>query len=177
MRGGFYRRDYLTPWEWAVEVVKFWLAVFSFRTYKPDYAITPLCRLCARHWPDDDDHLKCPGCGRKDTLRIEQARIRARLDDDGRETFDRLAGPGGIPPFLLLGMAALAGMAAQSRGNWWKRLGLENRPVTKAEAHTAYRAAMLKAHPDHGGSREAMDKVKKAWARAEWAYEREAADG
>lgn len=50
---------------------------------------------------------------------------------------------------------------------WWKDLGLQARPTSRGDARKAYSDAMLKAHPDHGGTAETMAKVRAAWERAQ----------
>jgi hypothetical protein len=77
----------------------------------------------------------------------------------------------GLPPFveaLFVTLLLQARTKAQVRTYpWWRDLGLKTRPTTRAEARKAYSEAMLKAHPDHGGTTETMAKVRAAWERAQ----------
>ena len=83
----------------------------------------------------------------------------------------------GLAPVLEM---MFGGMLSQARTKtktkakirpWWRDLGLEARPASRAEARTAYSQALLKAHPDHGGSMPAMVKVKAAWDQAQQEFE------
>lgn len=77
----------------------------------------------------------------------------------------------GLPPMLemlFVGMFLQARTTAKAKTYpWWKDLGLEKRPTDRATARAAYSSAMLKAHPDHGGTVEAMAKVRAAWERVQ----------
>lgn len=46
-------------------------------------------------------------------------------------------------------------------------LGLDPEEATLAEGKAAYRAAARGCHPDHGGDREAWDRLQLAWATLE----------
>lgn len=56
---------------------------------------------------------------------------------------------------------------ASSWTPWWVDLGLNARPDTLAQAKAAWRKAVMKAHPDHGGSGIELAKVNTAWTRAQ----------
>ena len=80
----------------------------------------------------------------------------------------------GLPPFIEI---LFVGMLLQARTKvgvraypWWRDLGLKVRPASRAAARAAYSKAMLKAHPDHGGTAETMAKVRAAWERAQQEY-------
>ncbi len=199
-----YRRDYLYPWEWAALIWRFWLSILTFgRRGNRNPPPPPFCRLCVTSWPDDDEHVKCPGCGRTDNLRLAQVESRKALNDllragatgpyrepakkprpkvdwSTRGAFPDLGAAALGNPILyaMFAAAALAVLKKQRKDAWWKALGLTERPSNRYKARKAYHAALLKAHPDQGGSREALDKVKKAWLRAERSYTpRETANG
>lgn len=89
------------------------------------------------------------------------------LSDLEISSFEKL----GLPPVLMMLFVGIL-LQAQDRSKaqtypWWRDLGLEHRPTSRDAARTAYSQAMLKAHPDHGGSMVAMAKVKAAWERAQ----------
>lgn len=198
-----YRRDYLYPWEWAALIWRFWLSILTFgRRGERNPPPPPFCRQCGTSWPDDDAHLKCPGCARKDNLRIAQIESRKALNDilrshgpyreqakkprpkvdwgtRGAFGLGGAAAMGGNPIlYAMFAAAALTVLKTQRKTAWWKVFGLTERPGDRGDARKAYHAALLKAHPDQGGSREALDTVKKAWVRAERSYTpRETANG
>lgn len=54
-------------------------------------------------------------------------------------------------------------------------LGLDAMPPNETTLKSAMRRALIPTHPDHGGSREAMEVVTKAWERLVWKMRRAAA--
>lgn len=66
----------------------------------------------------------------------------------------------------LLALKKRASAPRQAHG-WWLRLGLTERPKTLADARAAYRAAVVKAHPDHGGTVDKFAAVRGAMREAE----------
>lgn len=77
----------------------------------------------------------------------------------------------GLPPVVEMIFVGLLLQARAKTKNesykWWRDLGLKERPLSREAARAAYSQAMLKAHPDHGGTMAAMAKVKAAWERAQ----------
>ena len=59
-----------------------------------------------------------------------------------------------------------AGSTIVTPNPWWVDLGLDERPDNFPAARTAWRGAMMKAHPDHGGSTDAVERVNAAFERA-----------
>jgi len=133
------------------------------------YMEGPWCRRCYRNWRDDwpgRKGVKC-SCGATDPVALK-AWEAANLPPSYQGF-----GLGGADPWTALLGAALIGAAmGAKRREWWKGLGLEERPADAEEAKKAYRQAQFSAHPDHGGSREQMESVDKAWAHAERDYAR-----
>lgn len=68
--------------------------------------------------------------------------------------------------FLKIMMELIKEWDARDRqaGDTWKVIGLTG-PVAEDQARAAYRAAAKAAHPDVGGSTEAMQRVNAAWER------------
>ena len=54
--------------------------------------------------------------------------------------------------------------AAKTQRQWWEVLGVAAHTCTE-DVHAAYRAAAKRAHPDSGGSTEAMAEINEAMAR------------
>lgn len=151
---------------WRDRVIYWFFRVFD-RLFDgdtaPAYIKGPWCATCGRWWKDGQPltmGLLCR-CGTSDPIVLEQQTRSWGLPPG--------AGALGVDMGILLaGMVVMAGMA--KRPEWWKALGLEERPADPEEAKKAYRQAQFSAHPDHGGSREQMEAVDKAWALAERDY-------
>jgi N-glycosylase/DNA lyase len=77
----------------------------------------------------------------------------------------------GIDPFLAM-LAAGALLLSRKRSPWWVAFGLESRPESPEDAKRAFKRALGASHPDRGGSREQMEKMRRAWAIAERDYAR-----
>lgn len=114
------------------------------------YVQGPWCLACNRLWPDGPDSYKvalCKGCCACDPLMAK------RLAEEARGRRARYG---------------VYGAAAQAGVPWWRAFGLDDRPADRDFAYRAYKRALGDAHPDRGGNREQMDKVRAAWRLAEY---------
>lgn len=118
---------------------------------------------------------------RTQTLREKEVEVLAKFDEEmrqcGVEDFEiGVLRSLNLSPleYAKLGLLISAAKIKNRRGSevgWWKDLGLQTRPTSLEEARRAYNQAMLKAHPDHGGTPERMVQVKVAWREAKKAFE------
>lgn len=137
----------------------------------PTYRAGPWCRHCRRWWPDSrhmpaSRRLACK-CGREDPVAL------AELEAELKVPHGVLGGLGGLggDPFAILLIGAMVMLATKaSAPPWWKVLGLAERPGDPDDAKRAYRNALMRSHPDQGGSMEQMQRVRKAWLSAERDY-------
>lgn len=130
------------------------------------YRQGPWCPACRRWWPDGQPGrrgLLCK-CGVMDPV------VQARLEAEAGLPRGSL---GGDLTLLLVGLLGAA-LLSKPRVPWWAALGLEGRPESLDDARRAYRNALVRSHPDQGGSMEQMQKVRKAWLKAERDYGRSA---
>lgn len=160
--------------QWPLYAV-FWIVglVIRDRGVADFYRKGPWCAKCGRLWTDQgrpEKRLSCSGCGLSDPVAQDEFE-RAQCLPSG-STSSLL----GLPLWALYFAVAarmLSAMPKRSASDpWWRHLGLQHRPDTAEEARVAYRLALSQAHPDHGGSREQMEKVRKAWESAERHYRR-----
>lgn len=93
---------------------------------------------------------------------------------DGYRTYDASQGFGNVDDWIRMAEAAAAHVVAGgeppavSAGGAdadLVMLNLEALPSDQDALRSAFRRALIPAHPDHGGSREKMEEVKAAWLR------------
>jgi hypothetical protein len=161
--------------------------------------VGPWCSRCGVVRPDLSDEIhECYRCGLVDEaakkrweehLSLEKGRRRAHQSDpfrrDGKQRRNR-----GEPSFaklfrempsdLFAGMGPMGFVVASAllltlskkKHSWWKAFDLERAPDTKELAKVAYKDALMRAHPDQGGSEKQFKKVRGAWSKAERYYAR-----
>lgn len=131
------------------------------------YLEGPWCKQCHRWWPVHplaSKDVLCP-CGATDPLAVKRMEERAGLK------------PGTGPllldnPLGFLGALLVSRLMAPPGAPWWAAFGTDERPETLEDAKRLYKRALRTSHPDRGGSREQMEKVQGAWAKAEKDYAR-----
>jgi hypothetical protein len=117
-------------------------------------------RGVAVYWLDRDNRARVMACDAWNTVR---GNVRAiGLAIAALRMIDRT----GASQLLERAFTGFAALPAQAGRPWRAVLGLNGGPITAEQLTAAYRAAAASAHPDRGGTHDAMTEVNSAYAQA-----------